>query len=111
LAQALRKNAFCFKVTSRGVRATLAAMASILYAHYITYLNPTRCTVTEFILDISMVTIASASSTWSPLVEGVGLVTLPEALRFAGSPQFHGRQLAPDHLWRPPHVYGGQTRI
>jgi branched-chain amino acid transport system permease protein len=85
-AQSLGKNTLRFKVTAFAVSAALAAMAGSLYAHYITYIDPTSFTVMESILVISMVIIGGAGSLWGPLVGAVVLVTLPEALRFVGLP-------------------------
>lgn len=86
LAKALGKNTLRFKVTAFAVSAALAASAGSLYAHYITYIDPTSFTVMESILIISMVIIGGAGSLWGPLIGAVVLVTLPEALRFLGFP-------------------------
>jgi len=85
-AQSLGKNTLWFKVTAFAVSAALAASAGSLYAHYITYIDPTSFTVMESILVISMVIIGGAGSRWGPLIGAVVLVTLPEALRFIGLP-------------------------
>jgi branched-chain amino acid transport system permease protein len=85
-AKAHGKNTLYFKVSVFAVSAALAAMAGSLYAHYITYIDPTSFTVMESILIISMVIIGGAGSAWGPLVGAVVLVTLPEALRFVGLP-------------------------
>lgn len=85
-AKGLGKNTLYFKVTTFAVSAALAAMAGSLYAHYITYIDPTSFTVMESILIISMVIIGGAGSLWGPLVGAVVLVTLPEVLRFVGLP-------------------------
>jgi branched-chain amino acid transport system permease protein len=85
-AKALGKNTFYFKVTAFAVSAALAASAGSLYAHYVTYVDPTSFTVMESILIISMVIIGGAGSLWGPLVGAFVLVTLPEALRFIGLP-------------------------
>lgn len=86
LAKALGKNTLRFKVTAFAVSAALAASAGSLYAHYITYIDPTSFTVMESILIISMVIIGGAGSLWGPLIGAVVLVMLPEALRFLGLP-------------------------
>ena len=57
-----------------------------MYAHYITFVDPTSFTVMESILVISMVIIGGAGSRWGPLLGAIVLVTLPEALRFIGLP-------------------------
>jgi len=86
LARAVGKNTLYFKVTVFAVSAALAAMAGSLYAHYITYIDPTNFTVMESILVLSMVIIGGAGSMWGPLVGAAVLVILPEALRFVGLP-------------------------
>jgi branched-chain amino acid transport system permease protein len=85
-ARAHGKNTLYFKVTAFAVSAALAATAGCIYAHYITYIDPTSFTVMESILIISMVIIGGAGSLWGPLVGAIVLVTLPEALRFVGLP-------------------------
>ncbi len=85
-AQSLGKNTLRFKVTAFAVSAALAASAGSLYAHYITFIDPTSFTVMESILVISMVIIGGAGSRWGPVIGAVVLVTLPEALRFVGLP-------------------------
>ena len=86
VAKAVGKNTLRFKVTAFAVSAALAASAGSLYAHYITYIDPTSFTVMESILIISMVIIGGAGSLWGPLIGAFMLVTLPEALRFVGLP-------------------------
>jgi branched-chain amino acid transport system permease protein len=85
-AKALGKNTLRFKVTAFAVSAALAASAGSLYAHYITFIDPTSFTVMESILILSMVIIGGAGSPWGPLVGAAALVVLPEALRFVGFP-------------------------
>lgn len=85
-AKACGKSTVRFKVLAFAVSSALAGMAGALYAHYITYIDPTSFTVMESILVLSMVIIGGAGSMWGPLVGAVVLVTLPEALRFVGLP-------------------------
>jgi branched-chain amino acid transport system permease protein len=85
-AQAMGKNTLRFKITAFAVSAMLAALAGSLYAHYVTYIDPTSFTMMESILVISMVIIGGAGSRWGPVIGAVVLVTLPEALRFLGLP-------------------------
>ena len=86
LAKSLGKNTLKFKVVAFATSAALAALAGSLYAHYITYIDPTSFTVMESILVISMVIIGGAGSRWGPLVGATVLVILPEMLRFVGMP-------------------------
>jgi branched-chain amino acid transport system permease protein len=85
-AKANGKNPHYFKVISFAISAALAASAGSLYAHYVTYIDPTSFTLTESILIISMVIVGGAGSLCGPFVGAIILVTLPEALRFVGLP-------------------------
>lgn len=85
-ARSCGKNTLRFKIVTFGVSGALAASAGSLYAHYVTYIDPTSFTVMESILVISMVIIGGAGSPWGPLIGAGVLVTLPEALRFIGLP-------------------------
>jgi branched-chain amino acid transport system permease protein len=85
-AQSLGKNTFHFKVTAFAISAAFAALAGSLYAHYITYIDPTSFTVMESILVMSMVIIGGAGSFWGPIIGAVTLVALPEVLRLVGLP-------------------------
>lgn len=82
--KSLGKNTVRFKVTAFAVSAMLAAVSGSIYAHYVSYVDPTSFTVTESILVISMVIVGGAGSPWGPLVGAVVLVALPEVLRFVG---------------------------
>ncbi len=86
VAKSLGKNTLRFKITVFAVSAALAAMAGSLYAHYISYIDPTSFTVMESILVIAMVIIGGAGSLWGPLIGAFVLVMLPEGLRFLGLP-------------------------
>lgn len=114
-AKAHGKNTLYFKVTAFAVSAGLAAMVGSLYAHYITYIDPTSFTVMESILIISMVIVGGAGSLWGPLVGAFMLVTLPEALRFIGLPSataanlrqiIYGTLLVVMMLFRPRGLMG-----
>jgi len=84
--RSLGKDTLRFKVVAFAVSAALAAFAGSLYAHYITYIDPTSFTVTESILVISMVIIGGPASRWGPVIGATILVITPEVLRFVGLP-------------------------
>jgi branched-chain amino acid transport system permease protein len=86
LATSSGKNTFRFKIATFAVSAALASVAGSLYAHYMTFIDPTSFTVMESIFIISIVIIGGAGSFWGPVVGAVVLVTLPEILRFVGMP-------------------------
>lgn len=115
LARALGKDTLRFKVTTFGVSAALAGLAGSLYAHYVTYVDPTSFTVMESILVVSMVVIGGAGSRWGPVIGAIVLVTLPEALRFLGLPSsvaanvrqvFYGSLLVVMMMRRPRGLVG-----
>lgn len=85
-AQSLGKNTVRFKVIAFTISAALAALAGSLYAHYITYIDPTTFTVMESILIVSMVIIGGAGSHLGAIVGAVVLTVMPELLRFVGLP-------------------------
>jgi branched-chain amino acid transport system permease protein len=86
VAAALGKNTARAKMGTFAVSAGLAATAGALYAHYVSYIDPSSFTVMESILVLSMVIVGGAGSRWGPVVGAGVLVILPELLRFVGLP-------------------------
>jgi branched-chain amino acid transport system permease protein len=84
--KSLGKNTSRFKAVSFAVSAGFAALAGCLYAHYVTYIDPTSFSTTESILIISMVIVGGAGNPLGATLGAVVLVILPEALRFVGLP-------------------------
>lgn len=114
-AQSLGKNTLKYKVLVFAISGALAALAGSLYAHYVTYIDPTSFTLNESILVVSMLIIGGASSKWGPLLGSVILVVLPEVLRFIGLSStmaanmrqiFYGSLLVIMMLYRPQGLLG-----
>ena len=93
----------------------MASVAGVLYAHYISFIDPTSFTVMESIFIISIVIIGGAGSLWGPVVGAVVLVVLPEILRFIGLPSsiaanvrqiIYGGALVAFMMWRPQGLLG-----
>ncbi len=114
-AQALGKNTLRFKVSVFALSGMFAAMAGSLYAHYITFIDPTSFTVMESIFVLSIVIIGGAGSLWGPIGGAVVLVTVPEALRFMGLPEsvaanlrqmMYGSLLVVTMVFRPRGLMG-----
>ena len=84
--QSLGKNVYLSKVIAFTVSAMLAAIPGTLYAHYISYIDPTSFTVTESIFILSIVIIGGMRNLWGCVIAAAFLVLLPEALRFVGMP-------------------------
>lgn len=84
--QSLGKNVYASKVISFTLSAMLAAIPGVLYAHYISYIDPTSFTVDESIFILSIVIIGGMRNLWGSIIAAAFLVLLPEALRFVGMP-------------------------
>ncbi len=84
--KSLGKNVGQYKVVSFVISGMLASIAGVLYAHYISYIDPTSFTVDESIFILSIVIIGGMRNLKGILFATVFLVLLPEALRFVGMP-------------------------
>jgi len=96
LSQACGKSTVRTKVAAFAVSAALAAAAGSLYAHYISFIDPTGFTVMDSILILAMVIIGGAGGLFGPALGAAILVVFPEALRFVGLPGYvagHLRQV------------------
>lgn len=118
LAWSLGKSTHRFKITVFALSAALAAVAGGIYAHYVTYIDPTSFTVTESILVVSMVIIGGAASRYGAAVGAVALVLFPELLCFLGLPGsvaanlrqiLYGGVLVALMIWRPQGLLGTYT--
>jgi len=63
------------------IGAGMASVAGVMYAYYISFIDPTSFTVME-----SIFIIGGAGNIWGSVLAAVILVILPEALRFVGMP-------------------------
>lgn len=123
--QSAGKNIAAYKVLVFVIGAGMASTAGVMYAYYISFIDPTSFTVMESIFIISIVIIGGAGSLWGPVVGAALLVTLPEALRFVGMPSsiaanmrqiIYGGLLVAFMMWRPKGLLGeysfrgGETR-
>jgi branched-chain amino acid transport system permease protein len=84
--QSIGKNIYLSKTVSFTLSAMFAAIPGTLYAHYITYIDPTSFTVTESIFVLSIVIIGGLGNLSGSFFAAAFLVLLPEALRFVGMP-------------------------
>ena len=84
--QSLGKNVYLSKVIAFTVGAMIAAIPGVLYAHYISYIDPTSFTVDESIFILSIVIIGGMRNLWGSVIAAAFLVFLPELLRFVGMP-------------------------
>jgi branched-chain amino acid transport system permease protein len=84
--QSIGKGVYYSKVIAFTITAMLAAIPGVLYAHYISYIDPSSFTVDESIFILSIVIIGGIRNLKGIVVAAAFLVLLPEALRFIGLP-------------------------
>jgi len=85
---AMGKNVNKYKITVFVVGAFFAGIAGGLYAHYITFIDPSSFTVMESITILLMVVFGGMGSLTGSIIGASILVLLPEILRFIGLPSF-----------------------
>jgi branched-chain amino acid transport system permease protein len=85
-AQTLGKNVFRYKLIILTVSAFFAGIAGSLYAHYITFIDPTSFSFPVLILLLSSVIIGGMASIRGSIAGAFLLILLPEPLRFIGLP-------------------------
>ncbi len=115
LALTLGKNIIIYKMTIFAIGSSIAGIAGILYAHYISFIDPGSFTVMESIFIISIVIIGGAGSYWGPVLGAILLVLFPEILRFIGFPSsiaanlrqiLYGVLLVTFIMWKPQGLIG-----
>jgi len=85
-SEALGKDTTRYKLLVFIIGAFFAGIAGSLYAHYITFIDPSSFTVMESITILLMVIFGGMGSIRGSIVGAVILVVLPELLRFLGMP-------------------------
>jgi len=85
-ALAMGKNINKYKIIVFVVGAFFAGIAGSLYAHYITFIDPSSFTVMESITILLMVVFGGMGSLAGSFVGAAVLVIFPELLRFLGMP-------------------------
>ena len=85
--QALGRNTARLKSWAFFLSAAFAALAGVLYASYVTYIDPTSFTLDESIFIITALFIGGVGRrVWGPVAGAAVVVLLPELLRFVGLP-------------------------
>ncbi len=85
-AKVLGKNTFKMKTYALGISAFFAGIAGSLYAHYITFIDPSSFTLLQLIPVLTIVIIGGLASLEGTIIATVIIVLLPEPLRFIGFP-------------------------
>jgi branched-chain amino acid transport system permease protein len=114
-ALAMGKNINKYKMIVFVVGAFFAGIAGSLYAHYITFIDPSSFTVMESITILLMVVFGGMGSLSGSFVGAAVLVILPELLRLVGMPSsiaaplrqmIYGLLLVVLMLYRPQGILG-----
>lgn len=85
-AMTMGKDTFKSKAKALTLSAFFAGVAGSLYAHYITFIDPTSFSIMETILVFSMVLVGGTGSMRGSVAGAVLLILLPEPLRFLPLP-------------------------
>jgi len=85
-AQATGKNVVLVKIVITTISSALGALAGSLYAHYITYINPSSFTLEESIFIASLAILGGTERLAGPMVGAFILLAVPEALKFLAIP-------------------------
>ena len=112
---AMGKNVARYKIIVFVIGAFFAGIAGSLYAHYITFIDPSSFTVMESITILLMVVFGGMGNLWGSLIGAAVLIIFPELLRFLGLPSsvaaplrqmLYGLLLIVLMLYRPQGILG-----
>jgi len=84
VVRVLGKNTFKMKSLALMISSFFAGIAGSLYAHYITFIDPSSFTLLQLIPVLSIVIIGGLASLEGTILATIILVLLPEPLRFIG---------------------------
>ena len=85
-SKTLGKNTSKAKTFSLMIAAFFAGLAGSLYAHYITYIDPSSFTIMQLIPVLCIVIVGGLASLRGTLIATIIIILLPEPLRFIGFP-------------------------
>jgi len=85
-SRSLGKNVFKVKLVVLGVSAFFAGIAGSLYAHYITFIDPSSFTILQIIPVLLIVIVGGLASLEGTIIATVVILLIPELLRFVGFP-------------------------
>ena len=84
--QAIGRNVTAIKIWSFVVSSGMIGISGLLYASYVSYIDPTSFNLDEAIFILSAVIIGGTGNIKGPVIGAVFVVVLPELLRFVGLP-------------------------
>lgn len=84
--KALGRNTVMAKMWAFFLSAAFSGLAGLIYASYVSYIDPTSFTLDESIFIITALFIGGVGNIKGPVLGAVFVVVLPELLRFVGIP-------------------------
>lgn len=91
--RALGKNTRLLKVQVFAIACSMVAIAGVIYAAYVSYIDPSAAALDQSILMLCMVIVGGVGNFWGPLVGAAVLVAIPEVLRFAFIPDAYAANI------------------
>ena len=85
-ASVLGKPVFKLKSQSLAISAFFAGLAGSLFAHYLTYIDPSSFFISEIILLVTIVMVGGLATLRGNILAAVILILIPEMLRFVDLP-------------------------
>ncbi|MEK6822527.1 MAG: branched-chain amino acid ABC transporter permease [Nanoarchaeota archaeon] len=85
-AATLGYNTFLHKVIAMGISACIAGIAGALFAHYISFIDPSVFGIGDLILVLSMLIVGGLASIPGSIAGATIILLIPEPLRFIGFP-------------------------
>ncbi|MBO4531851.1 MAG: branched-chain amino acid ABC transporter permease [Paludibacteraceae bacterium] len=86
MVESMGRNTVMQKSWAFFLSAAVAGLAGVIYASYVSYIDPTSFTLDESIFIISALFIGGIGNTKGPVLGALFVVLLPELLRFVGLP-------------------------
>lgn len=84
--RALGRNTVLFKSWAFFLSAAFSGLAGLIYASYVSYIDPTSFTLDESIFIVTALFIGGVGNIRGPVLGAAFVVVLPELLRFVGMP-------------------------
>lgn len=114
-AMSLGKNIFKLKYQSMAIGAFVAGVAGSLYAHYISYIDPSTFFLSDLIIIFTIIIVGGLASLKGTVLAGIVIILIPELLRFLSLPSsmigslrniFYALILLLILLFRPKGMFG-----
>lgn len=115
MVKSMGRNTVMLKSWAFFLSAAVAGLAGVIYASYVSYIDPTSFTLDESIFIISALFIGGIGNTKGPVLGALFVVLLPELLRFVGLPDsvaanlrqiIYGLALILVMYYRPQGIWG-----